>query len=161
MSLTLNLGFRMADVRETVTRGIGRATLRQQRKIPSATVSIVAGGSRGGATNALIARVQASMKRNPWFLRRDERLRIAKVLARAAARGGVTKQTLNRVGQMMLVAILKHVQAAENPDDSSFRSLSAEYEARKRVQVGSRPILIATGDLMNGLRVVVRTERAA
>jgi hypothetical protein len=125
--------------------------------VDGATVDIEAGGARGGALNALIARVQKTFRRNPFYL--DEQ---AKEAIRFALRGATAAQFSTRlrslllVGDLMKSAVLRNVDEQQNPDGSAFKELTAAYAAAKRRKHGFIvPILKATGDLLGGLKVRV------
>ena len=125
--------------------------------INGTTIDVVAGGSRGGTKNALIARVQTGHLRNPFYLDRE-----AKDAVRFAAGGLSAAQYSTRqravgiIGDLMLLAIGRNVEKQQNPNASKFKPLTPAYAAAKRRKFGFvTPILKATNDLLGGLRVRV------
>lgn len=114
----------------------------------------------GRPTNALIAKVQASNRRNPFYLSRTARQRIRDLLS-AAKPGPFHVDTLAKIGDVMLKAIKDNVRSQANKDGSIFAPLSPEYAAYKRRKFGfTTPILKATNDLLGGLRWVIDRRRA-
>ncbi len=126
------------------------------------TISIVAGGRRGGAENAKIANAQARprngrWKRDPFYLsaRTKERLRF---LARGmtSTDSGLRTRTAEDMGQVMLEGVKENAAGQRNPDGAPFTKLTANYAAYKRRKFGfTSPVLKATGDLLDGLQVKV------
>lgn len=124
-------------------------------------ISIVAGGTRGSATNTMIARVQAGQQRDPFYLDKQ-----AKEAIRFAANGlmakvySTRKRAVEIIGELMLLAIGRNVEKQQNPGGSKFKALTPNYAAYKRRVFGSAlPILKATNDLLGGLRVRITKLR--
>ena len=125
------------------------------------TISIVAGGQRGQALNTLIARVQAGVDRNPFYLSKDEREALKFILRGMTSEdAGTRRAAVDKAGREMLDAVLRHVLQQQNKSGKPFKALSERYAAYKRRKFGFVvPILKATGDLLGGLRVLVDRRR--
>jgi len=132
--------------------------------LPSGTVEIVAGGRRGEAKNALIAQVQASRKRNPWYINDDVMASIRALLhdlirqqtAFGLGRNLVGPQFLKDVGSLMVLSVQENIRRQKNKDGTTFGELSKRYAAFKRRKFGfTHPILLATRDLIDGIKAVV------
>lgn len=146
-------------------QGTITAAIESRLALGTTTISVVAGGERGGAKNALIAKTQAAprskrWKRDPFYLsqRTKERLRF---LARGMASADYTtrKRATDDIGNVMLSGILENVEAQRNPGGDKFTKLTPNYAAYKRRKFGFvTPVLRASGDLLGGLKVKV--ERA-
>lgn len=130
------------------------------------TIEIVAGGVRGSAQNALIAKTQAKptggrWRRNPFYLsqRTKERLRF---LARGMTSNepSTRRRTADDIGNVVLQGVYENVEGQRNPDKSKFTKLTPAYAAYKRRKFGFvTPILRASGDLLGGLAVRVQSTR--
>lgn len=132
-----------------------------ERMPKEAVFEVKAGGARGAAKNALIAAVQAGYQRNPFYL--NER---TKKLVADAARGLVSatftvrRAAEERIKNLLLISIGENVQAQKNPDGGRFKALTANYRAAKRRIYGrAEPILIATGQLLGGLKASVKRTK--
>jgi hypothetical protein len=122
---------------------------------------VKAGGARGGAKNAMIAHVLASMGRNFAWVNPKTKAQIglaARGLFSTAAAAAATKRNaIETIKALLLVGIGENVQAQRNPGGGTFRSLTANYAAQKRRLHGFvTPIGKASGDLLGGLHVEVR-----
>lgn len=116
---------------------------------------VEAGGKRGAALNALIAKVQAGRERDPFYpnKRAIEAIRFA-VNGLASTTFGAVKAAEKAIGDALLISIAENVEAQRNPGGSKFKPLTEAYARRKQKAVGFvLPILRATGDLLGGLRV--------
>lgn len=125
---------------------------------PAYEVNIVAGsGNRTAAENARIARTQAGLQRNPYYLPGDT-LKVIKGLVAAAASDRTWKLlVLKQVGEIMRDAVRQNILRQANRSGSKFRSLTEAYAAYKQRKHGFvTPILRATGELMDSLGVEVR-----
>ena len=125
--------------------------------LDGATVDVVAAGMRGQSKNTLIAMVQAKRLRDPFYLDADAQESINSALQALAAKQYSTRfRALTLAGQLMLNAIGRNVDAQRNPDGSGFASLTVKYAAIKRRKYGfTDPILRATGDLLDNLRIQI------
>jgi hypothetical protein len=144
---------------EGIAEAIRNAIQRRLATFREATVDVVAGGSRGGSKNAMIAAVQKAHARNPFYFDPDTRAVIRDRVHEAMQRdGGLTRDDLNAIGRLMVTGIESHFEAQRNPGGSTFRELTEEYAKAKRKKFGDKPILEATGELRNsmGVRVDVR-----
>lgn len=118
---------------------------------------VEAGGLRGAARNALIARAQANNRRDPWYINPKAMSDIRELA------GSLTSQNLTvrvaaakAIGSRLLMNIAENVQAQRNKDGGPFTPLTAAYARRKQQMEGFvRPILKATGDLLAGLHARV------
>ncbi len=135
--------------------------------LPSGSVAIVTGGRRGPAKNALIAQVQAARSRNPWFIGADEMTAIRTLLhelirqqaAFGLSRGLAAPRFLKDVGDLMVKSVRQNILQQKNKDGSTFAELSARYAAFKRRKYGFiHPVLVASRDLIDGLRAVVTPD---
>lgn len=132
--------------------------------LPAGSIEIVAGGRRGEAKNALIAQVQAAKKRNPWFVN-DETMFLIKFLlhelvqqqnAFGLSRNLVGPKFLKDVGDLMVHAVQDNIRQQKNRDGTTFGDLAKRYAAFKRRKYGFvHPILIASRDLIDGIKAVV------
>lgn len=131
---------------------------RIEERIPGTTIfEVRADGKRGAAKNALIAAVQASMQRNPFWLNAKAKTAIA-YAARGlfSATAGPRKQAEDLIGSLLLVSVGENMAAQKNPGGGSFRTLTERYAAKKqRLRGFVTPILKATGELLGGLKVAV------
>ncbi len=144
---------------EGVADAIRRVIARKLAAFREATVDVVAGGSRGGPTNAMIAAVQRGHSRNPFYFDSDTRAVIKTMVTAALARDeGITHDDLTAIGGLMLRGVRSHFEAQKNPGGSTFRALTPAYAEAKRKRFGDKPILEATGELRDAmsLRVNVR-----
>ncbi len=140
----------------TIEAAINRA----MGNLNGAEVAIVAGGSRGSATNAMIAKVQAGHQRDPFYLdpQAHEALRFV-APGLTAPQYSTRKRALGLIGELMLNAIGRNVEKQANPGGSKFKDLTANYAAFKRRKFGFvTPILRATGDLLKGLKVRITAK---
>ncbi len=145
--------------------GIGKAIEAKIKaamgSIDGTEIAIVAGGSRGGETNAMIAKVQAGHMRDPFYL--DQQAREAVRFAAnglTAAQYSTKKRAVDIMGELMLNAIGRNVEKQRNPDGGKFKGLTPNYANYKRRKFGwVVPILKATNDLLGGLRVRVSKLR--
>lgn len=123
-------------------------------------ICVVAGGARGAAKNALIARAQANRNRDPFYLNPGALGAIGELAGQIFAAARDARQRLfDTVGDVMLASIQVNVDGQRNPGGQAFRALSLAYARRKQRQFGfTIPILRATGDLLRGLKVVVTKQ---
>lgn len=118
-------------------------------------IAIVAGGVRGGAKNAMIARVQAAMGRNLAYAG-SKTMQLIRAAVPGLLRPGTHGPTAQAIGNMLIIGINENVGAQKNPDGSTFKALTPGYARRKQAKWGFvRPIMRASGDLLGGLRVRV------
>ena len=146
---------------EQIADAIRKKLLKHTAAIGTIEIGVVAGGRRGEAKNALIARVQQAKQRDPWYLDKDTMQAI-----RFVARGlgsedeNVIEAAIKQLGALMVSAVKKNIENQKGPSGLSFRELGARYAAFKRRKYGFiSPILRATGDLMDNLRAVARKVR--
>ena len=127
------------------------------KAIGTTEFAVVAGGSRGAAKNALIARVQAALDRDPWYLGRESKEALRFVVRGLASPESSTRAAaVKQVGVLLLDAVRSNVEKMKNPNGTTFRELTDRYAAFKRRKHGFiHPILKASNDLLGGLRVVV------
>lgn len=118
---------------------------------------VYAGGTRGGAQNAMIAAVQAALDRNPFYVNDKSKAAIVEAIRKLFdSSRGVRAMAENTIKQLLLIAIGENFQAQRNPNGGKFRPLTAAYAAAKRRKFGFvTPVLKATGDLLGGLKVRV------
>lgn len=138
-----------------------RALSEKRQALVNTEIVVEAGGARGGETNAMIAGVQASARRNPFYLTKDQ-LKVLKLALKKAAAGpgrGWDTSALQEVADLVLRYIRENVFRQANRDDSPFRPLTEAYARAKRARGQGDVILIATGDLVRGLRAIVRRAR--
>lgn len=131
--------------------------LKSNAAIGNVEIGVVPGGRRGTEKNALIARVQAGMQRNPWYLSKDD-LTAIRFLLRGLAGGDGSRvdAVLKQIGAIMVDATRSHVEQMKNANGSTFRELTARYAAFKRRKFGQiHPILKASNDLLGGLKAVI------
>ena len=118
---------------------------------------VKAGGARGGAKNAMIAAVQASLGRNAFWVNPKTKAQIALAARGLFGRAANARQSIETIKTLLLVGIGENVAAQRNPGGGTFRSLTANYAAQKRRLHGFvTPIGKASGDLLGGLHVEVR-----
>ncbi len=144
---------------EGVAEAIRRAVERRMGAFREATVDVVAGGSRGGAMNAMIAKVQRAHGRNPFYVDPDTRS-VLKTMVKAglAREGGLTSADFTAMGELILRAVRTHMEAQRGPGGAAFRPLSDAYAAAKRKKFGDKPILEASEQLVDTLSVRVRVN---
>lgn len=137
--------------------------------LPSGTVEIVAGGRRGPAKNSLIAQVQAARKRDPWYINDDIILLIKSLLhdvirqqtAFGLGKNLVGPQFLKDVGNLMVLSVQENIRQQKNKDGTTFGELSKRYAEFKRRKFGyTHPILVASRDLIDGIRAVITSTPA-
>lgn len=138
-----------AAIEAAVNRAIGG--------FDGASVSVVAGGSRGAEKNTLIAKVQAKQLRDPFYVDEPGKESLRFVLSGlTAAAYSTRKRALDLAGEIMLNGIGRNVERQQNPGGQSFKELTEKYARAKQRKFGYVvPILKATGDLLGGLRVVI------
>lgn len=119
---------------------------------------VKAGGKRGGAQNAMISHVLASMGRNFAWVNPKTKGQIALAARGLFGAAAATKRgAVETIKALLLVGIGENVQAQRNPGGGTFRSLTANYAAQKRRLHGFvTPVGRASGDLLGGLHVEVR-----
>lgn len=117
-------------------------------------------GKRAADVNAMIAKVQAKQKRDPWFFDREMLADIKQLITRAASFPRQWRmRELRRVGDRMLAGVLAHVRDQTNKR-GAFRALTEEYaKAKQRKHGFVTPILVATGELTLQLTTKVRRRR--
>jgi hypothetical protein len=140
---------------DRIAEAIRTAILKHKAATGIVEVAVVPGGKRGTAKNALIARVQAAMQRNPWYLDKDT-MTMIRFLARGLTDEMRAPEALKRIGDLMVDAVRKNIEAQRGPGGKTFRELTAAYAAFKRRKNGFiSPILRATGDLLDNLKAVI------
>jgi len=140
----------VSGVRAAVTAAL-MAKLRNLQG--SVFIDVIAGGTRGGEKNAMIAKVQAGLDRNPWYVS-AEWLDLIRARIRSAVQQeyGATEDDLRDVGEILKRAVLSNLEAQQNKRESGFRDLSEGYAKQKQRAVGFvKPILVRTGDLRGGM----------
>lgn len=143
---------------------VSAAARAKVRKLSTVEVLVVAGsGDRTADENTVIAKVQAKQDRNPFYLTREQVAEVRNTLSRTLVRRGgdgnpeIDDRALKAVGERMLEYVRANVAAQRNPNGRGFRPLTPAYAKAKRSAVGfERPILRRTGELIDGLRIVVR-----
>jgi hypothetical protein len=127
------------------------------RGMDDASVSIIAGGRRGQAKNTIIAKVQAGLMRDPFYLDQQAMDSIkAAFNGLIASAYSTRRRALVLAGELMLNAIGRNVDRQQNPGGEAFKALTARYAAAKQRKFGFKvPILRASGDLLDGLRVLI------
>lgn len=149
-------GFEIIAIREHVGRALSQRIARLSADYPTHTINVVAGGARGVDKNTLIADVQAGRRRNPWYLSAEAKEALRFVFRPMWADPAKTMSQLQKAGQVILDAIRLNVARQKNKSGSGFQALTPNYAAYKRRKFGFvTPILRATGDLLDGLRVVI------
>lgn len=155
------LGAATFEGEEKIGAAITAAIQNIGKDVDGASVSIVAGGSRGQDKNTLIAKVQAAVKRNPFYISKETR-----EVLRFVARGltsrdyNTRRRALDEMGQALLIGVYQNVERQRNPDGTAFKALTAAYAAYKRRKFGFViPVLRATGDLLGGLKVLIDRAR--
>ncbi len=125
------------------------------------SINVVAGGSRGQSKNTLIAKVQQKQLRDPFYLDSQAREAIRFVAnGLTAAAYSTRKRAVDLIGELMLTSIARNVEKQRNPNGAAFKRLTAAYAAYKKRKFGFIvPLLRASGDLLNGLKVVVSKQR--
>lgn len=121
-------------------------------------IGVAPGGRvRSPEKNALIARVQSALQRNPWYLDKDTMTALRFVARGVASEDvGTVMAAIGRLGSLMVDAVRKNIGNQRNASGSTFAELTARYAAFKRRKYGFiHPILRATGDLMDNLKAVV------
>lgn len=120
-------------------------------------VRIVTGGWRGADKNSLIAKVQAKLGRDPFYLS-DELKEAMRFVVGVAFKDEEKRQAqLKKLGQLILDDVLEHIEKGINKGGKAFKDLTDKYAAYKQRKFGFKhPILKATGDLMFGLRAEVK-----
>ena len=146
---------RIEGIREAVMAAANEQ-LRALKASPA--VSIVAGGKRGADTNAMIAAVQGDRGRDPFYMPGDSINAVKFAVSRGAGADGYPDALLKQIGNLMLEAIGENLKAQKTRGGGPFTPLSPGYAAWKQKHFGTKPILMATGDLMNGL--TVRIDRS-
>jgi len=144
---------------ERIAEAIRTKLLKTSAAIGTVTIGVVPGGRRGPEKNALIARVQADRKRNPWYLDKDT-LSAIRFVARGLGSESVDAAAVFRqIGGLLVETVRKNVGAQKNANGSTFAELSARYANFKRRKFGYiHPILRATGDLLDGLKAVITKQ---
>ena len=144
---------------DRIAEAIRAKLLKTSAAIGTVTTGVAAGGRRGPEKNALIARVQADRKRNPWYIDKDTMTAI-RFVARGLGGEDVDKTAVFRqIGALLVDAVRKNVAAQKNANGSTFAELSARYAAFKRRKYGyTHPILRAAGDLLDGLKAVITKQ---
>lgn len=119
--------------------------------------SITPGGMRGAHRNAVIALVQAEAGRNPFYLSREQSANVCSQVAKIATGRGYNWRT---VGHTILEAIKENADSQISANGRGFTRLTEAYAKRKAKKHGFViPILKATGDLLNGLKVRIDQKR--
>ncbi len=137
---------------------------RALQSVDGVRIAIVAGGRRGqdrNTTNAQAKPLSRRWKRDPFYFNARMRERI-----RFAARGltspdySTRKRAVDDMGEAMLEGVAENVAGQRNADASGFTKLTPNYAAFKRRRFGHvTPILRASGDLLDGLKVRVDKQR--
>lgn len=144
------------EISESVTKSVRDALQAQREKWGTTAIAVVTGGSRGTAANALIAEVQAKLGRDPFYLVDPWLQSIREMIRFAAARPeGYSQNDLHAIGERMLENIRANVGRGQNKRGSAFTPLTADYAREKARKHPGRPILVATGDLVDGLHVEI------
>lgn len=146
---------------DRIAEAIRTAILKSKAAVGTVEIGVVPGGRRGTVKNALIARIQAAMQRNPWYLDKDTMTAI-RFLARGLATSdeGRVGDVLKQIGGLMVDAVRKNIERQQGPGGKTFRELTIAYAAFKRRKFGHiTPILRATGDLMDNLKAVITRSR--
>ena len=142
---------------DRIAEAIRTKLLKTNVAIGTVTIGIVPGGRRGAEKNAMIAHVQAGLKRNPWYIDKDT-LTAIRFLVRgmASADPATVSAALKQTGDIMINAVRSHVEQMRNSNGSTFAELTARYAAFKRRKFGFiHPILRASNDLLGGLKAVI------
>lgn len=145
-------GLSFLGVKEAVSAAV-RARLGRAARDWNIDLQIVAGGARGGRENALIARAQARMGRAAFGL--DARW-LTEIRRMVAALGGrpARDADLLPIGRRAIEGVLDNVARQREVSGRPFRSLTEPYARQKLRRHGFiRPILRATGDLLDGMHV--------
>ncbi len=156
----MSVGVHMEGL-DQVAQAIRAKLMKSGAAVGTVEIGVVAGGRRGPEKNSLIARVQAAMKRNPWFIDKDTMQAI-----RFVARGftsedaSVVASAFKQIGTLLVDGVRQHIGQMKNANGSTFTELTTRYAAFKRRKHGFiHPVLRATGDLMDGLRAVITRTR--
>ena len=148
------------DGTDQIASAIRTKLLKTSAALGTVTIGVVPGGRRGADKNAMIARVQANLQRDPWYLDKDTMSAI-RFLVRGAASSApsVLAPSLKQIGDIMINAVRAHVEQMKNSNGSTFKELTARYAAFKRRKFGFiHPVLRASNDLLGGLKaVIIRT----
>lgn len=141
---------------DQIAGAIRTKLLKTNVAIGTVTIGVATGGRRGAEKNAMIARVQAGLKRNPWYVDKDTLTAIRFLLRGVSGENADVPSILKQIGDVMVNAVRLHVEQMRNSNGSTFAELSARYAAFKRRKYGFiHPILKASNDLLGGLKAVI------
>jgi hypothetical protein len=147
---------KLDSIQDMTRAGVLRAVESYRRGHPNIDIAVVAGGKRGAETNAMIAKVQAEHGRNPWYLDATWRTEIVRMCRLASqAPGGWVDADLVALGERLLQAVRDNAARQANKGGGSFRPLTEAYAKWKASRHPGQPVLRASGDLLDGLRVEI------
>lgn len=130
--------------------------IRELERAPNVVITTSSSRDRSAAENAKIFEEQRAAGRDPLFVADDEMDEIVDMLETSIANSietrptGDTERALGDVGELILDAIIDHVKSGTS-ENGPMAPLAESTEKRKKAEVGSRPILVRTGQLIDSL----------
>lgn len=130
--------------------------IREIDRAPNVVITTSSSRGRTAAENAKIFEEQRAAGRDPLFVADDEMDEIIDMLETSIANSietrptGDTERALGDVGGLILDAIIDHVKSGAS-ENGPMAPLAESTEKRKKAEVGSRPILVRTGQLIDSL----------